>query len=64
MLAELVASSSMRSGIWNLLFGLVAFAAGYSGQFRLMFTNSSELLMAAGALVALIGVVQLVRSKR
>jgi hypothetical protein len=54
----------MRSGIWNLLFGLVAFAAGYSGQFRLMFTNSSELLMAAGAFVALVGVVQLVRTKR
>jgi hypothetical protein len=54
----------MRSGIWNLLFGIVAFAAGYSGEFALMFTNSSKLLMAAGALVAFVGVGQLARGKR
>jgi hypothetical protein len=54
----------MRSGMWNLLFGLVAFSAGRWGNMRLMFTNSSEALQVAGAVVALIGVVQLARSKR
>jgi hypothetical protein len=56
--------AGVRSGMWNLLFGLVAIAFGYSGQFRLMGTNSPQLLMAAGALVAFIGVIQLARSKR
>ena len=54
----------MRSGTWNLIFGLVAIAFGLSGQFSLMGTNSPQLLVGAGALVALIGVVQLTRSKR
>lgn len=64
MLADLVTSPWMRSGMWNLLFGLVAFSAGRWGNMRLMFTNSSEALQVAGAVVALIGVVQLARSKR
>ena len=54
----------VRSGTWNLLFGLVAIAFGASGQFSLIGTNSSQLLVGAGVLVALIGVVQLWRSKR
>jgi hypothetical protein len=53
----------VRPGIWNLLFGLVAIAFGASGQFALMGTNSSQLLVGAGAVVALFGIVQLWRSK-
>jgi hypothetical protein len=53
----------MRSGTWNLLFGLVAIAFGASGQFSLIGTNSSQLLVGAGALVAFIGVIQLWRSR-
>ncbi len=60
----------MRPGVWNLLFGLVAIAFGASKQlgdsgpgFGLMGTNSSGLLIGAGALVALLGVVQLWRSR-
>jgi hypothetical protein len=56
--------AQVRPGIWNLLFGLVAIAFGASGQFALMGTNSSQLLLGAGALVAFIGVIQLWRSRR
>ncbi len=54
---------SMRPGTWNLIFGLVAIAFGMSGQFALIGTNSSQLLVAAGAVVALLGVFQLWRSR-
>ncbi len=61
----------MRPGVWNLLFGLVAVAFGLSkqlgdtsgGSFVLLGTNSSGLLVGAGALVAFIGVIQLLRSR-
>jgi hypothetical protein len=60
----------MRSGTWNLIFGLVAIAFGaskYLGnttyEFTLIGTNSSGLLIAAGAFVALLGVYQLSRSR-
>ena len=51
----------MKTGIWNLGFGLVAIAAGASGRFTFFGTNSPMLLMVAGGLVAALGVYQLWR---
>jgi hypothetical protein len=51
----------MKTGVWNLGFGLVAIAAGASGQFTLLGTSSSTLLMVAGGVVAALGVFQLWR---
>ncbi len=53
----------MKSGVWNLGFGLVAVAAGASGQFTLLGTSSSTLLMVAGGLVAALGVFQLWKNR-
>jgi hypothetical protein len=53
----------MKTGVWNLGFGLVAIAAGASGQFTLLGTGSSKLLMVAGGIVAALGVYQLWRNK-
>jgi hypothetical protein len=53
----------MKSGVWNLGFGLVAVAAGASGQFTLLGTNSSTWLIVAGALVAALGVFQLWKNR-
>jgi len=46
---------SMGSGGWNLTLGLVAFAAGASGQFALPGTSSPMPLMVAGGAIALLG---------
>jgi|HubBroStandDraft_4_1064222.scaffolds.fasta_scaffold10451_5 hypothetical protein len=54
---------SMGSGAWNLTLGLVAFAAGASGQFALPFTNGPMPLMIAGGAIALLGAFQLFRRK-
>lgn len=54
----------MGAGIWNLLIGLAAVAAGASGRFTLIGTNSSLLLIVFGGLLAAYGVYQLVRAKR
>ncbi len=54
----------MAAGIWNLLFGLAALAAGASGQFHFIGTNSSTLLMAVGGAIAAFGVYQLVRARK
>jgi hypothetical protein len=51
----------MKTGVWNLGFGLVAIVAGASGQFTLLGTNSSILLMVAGGAIAALGVFQLWR---
>jgi hypothetical protein len=53
----------MKSGVWNLGFGLVAVAAGASGQFTLLGTSSSTLLIVAGAVVAALGVFQLWKNR-
>jgi hypothetical protein len=53
----------VKSGVFNLGFGLVAVAAGASGQFQLIGTNSSTLLIAAGAAVAALGVFQLWKNR-
>jgi hypothetical protein len=52
------------AGIWNILIGLAAVAAGASGRFSLIGTNSSMLLMIAGGALAAYGIFQLVRAKR
>lgn len=53
----------MKSGFWNVGFGLVAVAAGASGQFTLIGTDSSKWLMVAGGVVAALGVFQLWRNR-
>jgi hypothetical protein len=53
----------MKSGVWNLGFGLIAVAAGLTGQFRLPLTNSPTPLIVAGALLAALGVYQLWKTK-
>jgi hypothetical protein len=56
-------AGAMKSGVWNLGFGLVAVAAGATGQFKLLGTDSSTLLIVAGALVATLGVFQLWKNR-
>jgi hypothetical protein len=53
----------MKAGVWNLGFGLIAIAAGASGQFTLMGTNSSTLLVGAGVVLTGLGVYQLWRNR-
>jgi hypothetical protein len=53
----------MKSGVWNLGFGLVAIAAGATGKFALLGTSSSTALVVAGALLAAFGVFQLARTR-
>jgi hypothetical protein len=54
----------MIAGVWNLLFGLVAVAAGVSGRFELPLIGGSTSLIIAGALVAAYGVFQIGRAYR
>jgi hypothetical protein len=54
---------AMKSGVWNLGFGLVAVGAGASGEFALPGTHSPTPLIVVGALLALFGVYQLWKSK-
>jgi hypothetical protein len=53
----------MKTGLFNLAFGLVALVAGASGQFAFIGTSSSSLLMIAGGLVAALGVFQIWRTR-
>jgi uncharacterized membrane protein YgaE (UPF0421/DUF939 family) len=53
----------MKSGVWNLGFGIVAMLAGATGEFTFFGTNSTTLLVAAGGVVAALGVFQLWRSR-
>jgi hypothetical protein len=54
----------MSAGIWNLLIGLAAIAAGASGQFHFIGTNSPTLLIVVGAVIAAFGAYQIVRAKK
>lgn len=54
----------MKSGLWNIAFGLIAIAAGATGKFSLPGTQTSTPLMIAGGLVAAFGVSQLLRGLR
>lgn len=51
----------MKSGIWNLGFGLVAVAAGASGKFVLPGTTSGTALEVVGGLLAAYGLFQIIR---
>ena len=53
----------MKSGVWNLGFGIVAMLAGATGEFTFFGTNSTALLVAAGGVVAALGVFQLWRAR-
>jgi hypothetical protein len=53
----------MKAGIWNLGFGLLAVAAGASGQFALPGTTSPTPLIVLGAVLAAFGVFQLWQSR-
>lgn len=53
----------MKAGIWNLGFGVLAVLAGASGNFVLPFTSTPTPLIIAGALLAVLGLVQLVRAR-
>ncbi len=55
--------TAMKSGVWNLGFGLVAVGAGLSGQFALPGTSSPIPLIALGAALATFGVYQLWRAR-
>jgi hypothetical protein len=54
----------MKTGLFNLAFGLVGLVAGASGQFAFIGTNSSSLLMLAGGLVAALGAFQIWQFRR
>lgn len=49
---------------WNMIIGLLAIAAGLSGRFTLLFTNSPWALVALGAAIFGYGVFQFVRARR
>jgi hypothetical protein len=53
----------MRAGVWNIVFGLVAVAAGASGKYALPFTSSPLPLMVLGGAVAAFGAYQLFRDR-
>jgi tetrahydromethanopterin S-methyltransferase subunit C len=53
----------MKSGMWNLGFGLLGVIAGASGQFTLPGTTSPTWLIVVGAVVAGFGLIQLIRSR-
>jgi hypothetical protein len=54
----------MKSGIWNLGFGLIAVLAGATGGYALPGTSSPTPLIVVGAAVAAFGLFQLARSTR
>jgi hypothetical protein len=53
----------MRSGIWNVGFGLAALVAGASGRYVLPGTSSPVPLMVVGVLLAGFGLFQMLRSR-
>lgn len=53
----------MKSGVWNLGFGLIGIAAGASGQYTLPGTTNPLYLVLLGAAVAGLGVFQLWRNR-
>ncbi len=62
--ALMVCIYSMKAGVWNLGFGLLALVLGLTGKFSLIGTSSPYLLAVAGGALATWGVVQMLRSKR
>jgi len=53
----------MKAGVWNLGFGLIAIAAGLSGQYALPGTSNPIYLVAAGGAIAALGVFQLWKNR-
>ncbi len=53
----------MSAGVWNLGFGIVAIAAGLSGRFAIPGTSDPTYLVAAGGVLAALGVFQLWRHR-
>jgi hypothetical protein len=49
------------SGVFNIIVGLGLIAAGLSGKFALLGTNSTEALVVVGAIPLIMGVVQAYR---
>lgn len=49
--------------MWNIIFGLVGIVGGASGQLALRGTNSSGALIAVGAVMLVIGIVQVVKAR-
>lgn len=54
----------MGAGVWNIVMGLAAIAAGASGRFSLIGTNSTVALIVLGAVFVVWGIVQIVRTRR
>jgi hypothetical protein len=54
----------MKSGVWNIAFGLLGLAAGISGRFALPFTQGPVPLIVVSAGVALLGLAQIARSRK
>jgi hypothetical protein len=54
----------MGVAVWNIVIGLLSIAAGASGRFNLIGTNSPALLIAFGAVLVVWGAVQFARSRR
>lgn len=54
----------MGAAIFNIVVGLLLLGAGLSGQFTLLFTNSSTALAIAGAVILGLGIFQVVRLKQ
>ena len=55
---------AMGAGVWNILMGLAAIAAGASGRFSLIGTNSSVALIVLGVVFVIWGIIQIVRQRR
>jgi hypothetical protein len=53
----------MKAGVWNLGFGIIAIAAGLSGQFVIPGTSNPMYLVIAGAALAALGVFQLWKNR-
>jgi hypothetical protein len=58
----MVSIYAMRAGVWNLVIGLLAIGAAASG-FVLPFTDQPMYLAGVGAAIAILGGVQLIRSR-
>ena len=54
----------MPTGTWNIIFGLLSIAAGVSGRFRLVGTQSSTALIVIGVGITGFGLYQYIRSAR
>jgi hypothetical protein len=54
----------MGTAIFNLIVGALTIAAGLSGKFTFVGTQSSTILLAVGVGIALLGLYQLIRHRR